>query len=133
MKAENLRALTDAELNKKLNDLKTELFNLRFSNATGSLTNPLSLNVCKKEIAKIKTVLRERELGISNISKAKVVPNTAKKEAVKKAEVVTKEEATKKAEVSTKKETVKKTASKPAEKKTATASTTVKKTAAKKA
>ena len=65
MKTEQLRSMTDAELNKKLGDLKAELFNLRFSHATGSLTNPLQLNTCKKNIAKIKTIIRERELGLS--------------------------------------------------------------------
>ena len=65
MKTEQLRSMTDAELNKKLGDLKAELFNLRFSHATGSLTNPLQLNTCKKDIAKVKTIIRERELGLS--------------------------------------------------------------------
>ena len=63
MKIKELRELSDAELNKKLKSLKQELFNLRFSNATGQLSNPMQLNACKKDIARIKTVLTERELN----------------------------------------------------------------------
>lgn len=64
MKTKNLRELSNEELNKKLAELKQELFNLRFSNATGQLTNPMQINACKKDIAKIKTILTERELNI---------------------------------------------------------------------
>jgi len=63
MKIKELRELSDAELNKKLKSLKQELFNLRFSNATGQLTNPMQINVCKKDIAKVNTILTERELN----------------------------------------------------------------------
>ena len=61
MKASNVRELNNEELAAKLVDLKKELFNLRLSHATGQLTNPLALNNVKKDIARIKTVLRERE------------------------------------------------------------------------
>ena len=61
MKASNVRELNNEELQVKLADLKKELFNLRLSHATGQLTNPLALNNVKKYIARIKTVLRERE------------------------------------------------------------------------
>ena len=64
MKTKNLRELSNEELNKKLAELKQELFNLRFSNATGQLANPMQINACKKDIAKIKTILTERELNI---------------------------------------------------------------------
>ena len=63
MKTTEFRNMTNAELNDKLKALKTELFNLRFSHATGQLTNPMQLNLVKKDIAKVKTVLRERELN----------------------------------------------------------------------
>lgn len=63
MKTAEFRNMTNAELNEKLKALKVELFNLRFSHATGQLTNPMQLNVLKKDIAKVKTVLRERELS----------------------------------------------------------------------
>ena len=55
--------LTDAELNVKLKELKSELFNLRFPNATGQLQNPMQIGLCKKDIARVKTLLRERELA----------------------------------------------------------------------
>ena len=60
MKASNVRELTNQELEAKLADLKKELFNLRLSHATGQLSNPLQLNSVKKDIARVKTVLRER-------------------------------------------------------------------------
>ena len=63
MKAKELRDMTNEELNSKLKSLKQELFNLRFSNATGQLNNPMQLNACKKDIARIKTILTERELS----------------------------------------------------------------------
>lgn len=83
MKVEKLRTQSDAELNKMLVDLKSQLFNLRFSNATGSLQNPLAINTCKKDIAKVMTVLKERELGISKPVVAE--KKTAKKTTTKKA------------------------------------------------
>ena len=61
MKASEIHALKD-ELKVKLSELKQELFNLRFSHATGQLNNPMQMNKCKKDIARIKTVMREREL-----------------------------------------------------------------------
>ncbi|MDE7454483.1 MAG: 50S ribosomal protein L29 [Clostridia bacterium] len=61
MKASNVRELNNDELQAKLADLKKELFNLRLSHATGQLNNPLALNNVKKDIARVKTVLRERE------------------------------------------------------------------------
>ena len=63
MRTKELRDLTVDELNIKLKELSEELFNLRFRHAIGQLENPASLNNCKKDIAKVKTILRERELG----------------------------------------------------------------------
>jgi large subunit ribosomal protein L29 len=63
MKAKELHELTVDELNTKLKELSEELFNLRFRHAIGQLENPASLKNVKKEIAKIKTILRERELA----------------------------------------------------------------------
>ena len=63
MKAKNFKDMTNEELNEKLKSLKQELFNLRFSNATGQLNNPMQINTCKKDIARIKTILTERELN----------------------------------------------------------------------
>ena len=62
MKAKESREMKSDELIVKLNDLKQELFNLRFSHTTGQLNNPMQMVACKKDIARIKTILREREL-----------------------------------------------------------------------
>lgn len=59
---ESIRELSDTELQKKLMDLKKELFNLRFQHAINQLDNPMRLKAVKKEIAVIKTILREHEL-----------------------------------------------------------------------
>lgn len=56
------RDMTSKELDGALNDLKNELFNLRFQLATGQLENPLKLKSVKKDIARVNTILREREL-----------------------------------------------------------------------
>ena len=64
MKAKEIRQMNETELNNKLKDLKGELFNLRFQMATGQLDNPMRLKGVCRDIAKIKTVVRERELGI---------------------------------------------------------------------
>ena len=63
--AGELRELTDAELTEKLREFKEELFNLRFQSATGQLANNRRLRVVRQEIARIYTVLRERELGLA--------------------------------------------------------------------
>lgn len=60
MNANKLRELTDKELASKLNDHKSELFNLRFQLATGQLENPMKIQGVKKDIARVKTILRER-------------------------------------------------------------------------
>lgn len=62
MKARKMRELTDDELNKKVSDYKDELFNLRFQLATGQLDNPMRIRDVRKNIARCKTVLRQREL-----------------------------------------------------------------------
>jgi large subunit ribosomal protein L29 len=64
-KATELREITDEELVTKLREAKEELFNLRFQNATGQLDNNRRLQAVRREIARIYTVMRERELGIS--------------------------------------------------------------------
>lgn len=69
MKINEIKGLSDNELAKKENDLRAELFNLRFSHATGSLPNPMQLHNVKKEIAKVKTVLREREIALKKAGK----------------------------------------------------------------
>lgn len=62
--ADELRELDAADLATKLKEAKEELFNLRFQNATGQLDNTASLRLVRREIARIHTVITERELGI---------------------------------------------------------------------
>jgi len=62
MKVNEIRDLTVGELQKKLEELKAELFNLRFQQATNQLDNPMRIVEVKKTIARIKTVIREDEL-----------------------------------------------------------------------
>lgn len=64
MKAKDLRNLTSAEIQQKIDGFKEELFNLRFQLATGQLDNPHRISEVRKNIARAKTILRERELGI---------------------------------------------------------------------
>ncbi|MBN2287552.1 MAG: 50S ribosomal protein L29 [Tissierellales bacterium] len=64
MKANVFKEKTVSELNAMLVDLKTELFNLRFQLATGQLDNTSRIKVVKKDIARVKTVLREHELNV---------------------------------------------------------------------
>jgi large subunit ribosomal protein L29 len=65
MKPSELRALTMDELKKKEQDLRKELFNLRFQQATGEIENPLRMYAVKKDIARVLTMMTEksRELG----------------------------------------------------------------------
>ena len=62
MKINEIKDLTNEELNQKLEELKSELFNLRFQHATNQLDNPRVITDVKRTIARIKTILREREL-----------------------------------------------------------------------
>ena len=64
MKTAKVRDMSSQELNDSIAELKSELFNLRFQQATGQLQNPIRLNQCKKDIARVKTIIRERELGL---------------------------------------------------------------------
>jgi large subunit ribosomal protein L29 len=62
-----LRGLEDDELLTRLREAKEELFNLRFQAATGQLENHGRLNAVRKDIARIYTIMRERELGITTV------------------------------------------------------------------
>lgn len=64
MKTSELRNKSIAELMQELQELKNELFKLRFQHATNQLDNPMKLKSVKKDIARVKTVIREMELGI---------------------------------------------------------------------
>ena len=65
MKSAKFFEMSTQELQNQLTEKKIELFNLRFKHATQQLSNPSVMVECKKDIAKIKTILRQRELGIS--------------------------------------------------------------------
>lgn len=65
MKASEIREMTTEELESKLKDLKAELFNLRFQLAINQLDNPMRISAVKKDIARVKTVLRQMELNDS--------------------------------------------------------------------
>ena len=64
MKATELRALSSEEIESRIDQLKDELFNLRFQLATGQLENPMRIRQVRKDIARAKTILKQRELGI---------------------------------------------------------------------
>ncbi len=63
VKVDNMRELTDEELVRKVSDYKEELFNLRFQIATGQLDNPMRIRDVRKNIARCKTILRQREIS----------------------------------------------------------------------
>ena len=63
MKSKQVLEMTDKELHTKLNELKSELFFLRFKNATNQLTNPMVIVETRRDIARIKTVIRQREIA----------------------------------------------------------------------
>ncbi|MHB1314914.1 MAG: 50S ribosomal protein L29 [Christensenellales bacterium] len=62
MKAIKLFDMSDQELAVQLKEFKTELFNLRFQQVTGQIQNPMQIRECKRNIARVKTIMREREL-----------------------------------------------------------------------
>ena len=91
MKINKIREMSSPDLEKELGELKSELFKLRFSLATNGLDNPMKIKEVKRDIAKIKTVLTQRELnGVEVVKaekkeeKAETKKVTAKKEATKK-------------------------------------------------
>ena len=63
MKVKEIRELTTEQIVAKIKESKEELFNLRFQQATGNLEKPSRINELRKLVARMKTVLRERELG----------------------------------------------------------------------
>ena len=63
MKASEVRAMSVAELNTKLDALKKDLFQLRLQHATNQLENPVRINEVKRDIARVKTIIREQQLA----------------------------------------------------------------------
>ena len=76
-------SLTDKELAEKFASLKSELFNLRFTHSTGSLTNSSSIANCKRNIARVKTVMRQRELGLAKAPEQEVTKKSKTKKTAK--------------------------------------------------
>ena len=64
MELKKMREMTEAELNAELLKMKKDLFNLRFQHATGQLENPVKMRELKKDIARVKTIIREKELKV---------------------------------------------------------------------
>ena len=62
MKLEKIREMNEIELNAEVKKLKNELFNLRFQQVTGQLENPIKMRDVKKNIARVKTIIREKEI-----------------------------------------------------------------------
>ena len=63
MELKKMRTITEVELNTELKKKKKELFNLRFQHATGQLENPVKMRELKKDIARVKTIIKEKELA----------------------------------------------------------------------
>ncbi len=71
MKAGEYRERTVEELRHSEEDLKQDLFNLRFQHATGQLDDVSRLNATRRDLARVKTIIRENELGLSRVAKGK--------------------------------------------------------------
>ena len=63
MELNKIREMTDVELAEQLDKMKQELFNLRFQHVTGQLENPVKMREVKRDIARVKTIIREKELA----------------------------------------------------------------------
>lgn len=63
MELKEMREMSDVELNDQLNKMKKDLFNLRFQHVTGQLENPIKMRDTKRDIARVKTIIREKELA----------------------------------------------------------------------
>ena len=63
MELKKIREMSEAELNAELSKMKKELFNLRFQHVTGQLENPIKMRETKRDIARVKTIIREKELA----------------------------------------------------------------------
>lgn len=103
MKINKIREMSSPDLEKELGELKSELFKLRFSLATNGLDNPMKIKEVKRDIAKIKTVLTQRELNgeevvkpVKKEEKAETKKAPAKKEENKETKKVATKKTTKK-------------------------------------
>ncbi len=87
MKVSDIREQTTEELEAKLNDIKKNLFNLKFQKAIGQLENTQAIGNLKRDIARVGTLIREKELGINQQIKAKKKSGKKNKAAEKKVPV----------------------------------------------
>jgi len=87
MKASDIREQTAEELETKLNDIKKDLFNLKFQKAIGQVENTQAIGNLKRDIARVETLIREKELGINQQVKTKRKSSIRKKASVKKVPV----------------------------------------------
>lgn len=74
MRADEIRGLSDAELASRVADLERERFHLRFKSGTQTLEDPLLLRTLRHELARLKTIQRERALGIERVKAASAAP-----------------------------------------------------------
>ena len=63
MELKKIREMSEAELNAELSKMKKDLFNLRFQHVTGQLENPIKMRETKRDIARVKTIIREKDLA----------------------------------------------------------------------
>ena len=63
MELKKIREMSEAELNAELSKMKKDLFNLRFQHVTGQLENPIKMRETKRDITRVKTIIREKELA----------------------------------------------------------------------
>lgn len=85
MKIKEIREQTKEELEAKLLEIKKSLFNLKFQKATGQLENPVKIRNLRKDIARIETLLKEKELNKKDMSNIEKINKKDKKISVKKA------------------------------------------------
>ncbi|MEX2586917.1 MAG: 50S ribosomal protein L29 [Actinomycetota bacterium] len=87
IKTDEYRSLSSGELEEKLEEVQEEFFNLRFQNATGQLENYAQLGKAKQDIARLRTILRERDLGIEReVTETKPAKRRKKKTKADKAD-----------------------------------------------
>jgi large subunit ribosomal protein L29 len=81
MRADDIRGLSDEDVASRVAELERERFNLRFKSGTQTLEDPLRLRVVRKELARLKTIVRERALGVVRAAPAAPAAKTTKRKA----------------------------------------------------
>jgi large subunit ribosomal protein L29 len=81
MLADDIREMSEADINARITELERERFNLRLASGTRTLDDPLRLRVIRRDVARLKTVLKEKIIGIAEAGKAKPAAGSAKREA----------------------------------------------------